>query len=125
MAALTTAAVSLYPAVSSGGSATAEIFLGPNTKGSLFTRRLKLVLTGQGGATNTISATALGFSQLVDAGTLWDATNSKGYPSVVDPVNNILILLDGSAAPAPVDVTTTAAYVTVTGFPFVAVTAPV
>lgn len=78
-------------------------------------RRLTLVLTGQGSATNTIPAHSLGFETLVNCGALWDSTNSKGYPAVVDPVNNVVLLLDGSAAPAPLDVTSSAAYITVLG----------
>lgn len=78
-------------------------------------RSLKLVLTGQGGQTNTIGATALGLGTLLDTSTLWDATNSKGYPAVIDPVNNLLILLSGADPTAPVDVTSTATYITVTG----------
>lgn len=110
MASLASSAVSLYP--TTGG---AERFpMGVDNR-TYVERRLKLVLTGQGGQTNTIPASVLGFDKLISANALWDAQNSKGYPAVVDPVNNILILLDGSAAPAPVDVTSTGAYVTVTG----------
>lgn len=110
MAALASSAVSLYPTDS-----TAEYFEFGKDNRLVITRRLKLVLTGQGGLTNTIGADALGFSKLLSCCNLWDETNSKGYPAVVDPANNRLILLDGSAAPAPVDVTSTVTYVTVTG----------
>jgi hypothetical protein len=112
MASLAASAVSDYPTDLSRTDY-------PAGKGNrnLVRRQLKLTLTGQGGATNTIPASALGFATLVEVSVLWDATNSKGYPAVIDPVNNIVILLDGSAAPAPVDVTTTAAYITVTGTP--------
>lgn len=110
MSALARSAVALYPGTPSlSGS---EFY---SDKHQLVTRRLKLTLTGQGGLTNTISGGVLGFSLLTDATNLWDSTNSKGYPTVIDPVNNLLILLDGSAAPAPVDVTATA-YVNVTGY---------
>ncbi len=78
-------------------------------------RRLKLTLTGQGGQTNTITAHALGFSTLVSCGTLFDDENNKGYPASVDPVTNTIILFDGAAAPAAVDVTSNAAYITVLG----------
>lgn len=124
MAALGSSAVSLYPAVSSGGSAPAELSLG-TTGNSPIMRRLVLVLTGQGGQTNTIGATALGFSTLISCSTLFDDTNNKGYPAAVDPVTNTINLFDGAAAPAPVDVTSSAAYITVTGFPFLVATAPV
>lgn len=112
MAALASTAVSNYPTSDIGR------YLGRDQ--SVVQRRLLLVLTGQGGATNTIGATTLGFSKLHSCSVLWDATNAKGYPAVVDPVNNVIILLDGSAAPAPVDVTTTAAYITVIGSPAIA-----
>ncbi len=113
MAALDPSAVTPYPL--SSGVGTLDFFTSHAQQ--VASRQLVLVLTGQGGATNTIGAAALGFSKLVSATPLWDATNSKGYPTVVDPVNNILILLDGSAAPAPVDVTSSAAYIRVEGTP--------
>lgn len=110
MAALGSSAVSLYP--TSGPS---EWFPRGKDDRTVIQRSLLLVLTGQGGATNTIGASALGLQTLLECSALWDATNAKGYPAVIDPVNNVIILLDGAAAPAPVDVTTTAAYITVTG----------
>lgn len=117
MAALTASAVSLYPAVNvtDGPSDLSQRF--PAGKGSrgIVEKQFLLVLTGQGGQTNTIGAAALGFDKLIAASTLWDGTNSKGYPAVIDPVNNILILLSGADPQAPVDVTTTAAYIRVTG----------
>ncbi len=113
MAALASDAVSLYPNNSSG-------WWYSGRDQTQITRRLKLVLTGQGGATNTIGAAALGFSTILSCGALWDATNSKVYPATVDPVNGVIILADGSAAPAPVDVTSTATYITVTGTPVMA-----
>lgn len=110
MSALASSAVSLYPADGS-----AEFYPRGKDDRSVITRRLKLVLTGQGGQTNTIGAAALGFSKLLECSNLFDETNAKGYPAVIDPVNNVIVLLDGSSAPAPVDVTTTVAYITVTG----------
>jgi hypothetical protein len=112
MAALAKAAVSPY-----GGFANISAAEFYQRNSQLVVRRLKLVLTGQGGQTNTIGAHALGFELLVDCSTLFDATNSKGYPAAIDPVNNILVLFDGAAAPAPVDVTSTATYITVYGVP--------
>lgn len=109
MAALAASAVSLYP---TDGSA--ERYPDKGNR-DVIERRLKLVLTGQGGQTNTIGASALGFSKLISCGILFDDENNVGYPAVVDPVANIILLLDGAAAPAPVDVTSTAAYITVTG----------
>lgn len=110
MAALAASAVTLYPTDGSG-----EFFTMGLDNRSIITRRLKLVLTGQGGLTNTIGASALGFSKLLWCGNLVDDQNDKGYPAVVDPVNNQVILYDGAAAPAPVDVTSSASYIVVTG----------
>lgn len=109
MAALAASAVSDYP---TDGSA--QYYPDKGQRG-IFTRRVKLVLTGQGGQTNTVGAAALGFSSVYFCSNLFDDTNNVGYPAVVDPVLNIILFLDGAAAPAPVDVTTTAAYITVTG----------
>lgn len=111
MAALASSAVSLYPT----GLGEAEYFPCGADNRNIITRRLKLVLTGEGGQTNTIGAAALGFSSLISCSNLFDDTNNVGYPAVVDPVANIILLLDGAAAPAPVDVTSTATYITVTG----------
>ncbi len=110
MAVLAKTAVASYPA-----SAGADYY--PLQTTQLVSRQYTLTLTGQGGATNTIPASALGLATLVSCSNLWDATNSKGYPAVIDPVNNVILLLDGSAAPAPVDVTSSAAYIRVVGAP--------
>lgn len=110
MAALASSAVSFYPTTQAS-----DTYLGRDS--SVVKRRLKLVLTGQGGQTNSIGAAALGFSQLIDCSNLFDDENNKVYPAVVDPVANTIILADGSAAPAPVDVTASAAYIVVTGNP--------
>lgn len=118
MASLASTAVAGYPsAVVSASVSRRQWWYPDSNQKSLVTKSFALTLTGQGGATNTIPASALGFSVIYDCSNLWDATNSKGYPAVIDPVNNIIILLDGSAAPAPVDVTSSAAYITVTGSP--------
>jgi hypothetical protein len=110
MAALAKSAVSLYPAPPNLSES--EFFM---SRRSLVVRRLKLVLTGQGGQTNTIPWSALGFSLVAGCTTLFDDTNNLGYPAAVDPVTSTIVLFDGAAAPAPVDVTTTAAYITVWG----------
>ena len=111
MSALAASAVSLYPT----GLGFNQYY--PVGKGdtAIIARRLKLVLTGQGTAANPITSEALGFSTLLEVQPLWDAANTKGYPAVIDPVNDLLILLDGSAAPAPVDVTSAESYITVVG----------
>jgi hypothetical protein len=111
MAALASTAVSLYP--TSIGTSEFQSF-GPGGV-RMLVRRLKLVLTGQGGATNTIGATALGFKTLVRCSNLLDVTNSKSYQAVVDPVNNV-ILLSAIAADTFADITTTVAYITVEGY---------
>lgn len=119
MAALAASAVALYPAPSTLATASRPSWWYPGGKDTrnIVTKSFVITSLAQGDATDTIGAAALGFAVILDAGTLWDATNSKGYPTVIDPVNNIIILLDGSAAPAPVKVTTTTAYITVTGTP--------
>jgi hypothetical protein len=111
MAALASSAVSLYPT----GAGAAEFYPKGKDDRSVITRRLLITSLAQGDATDTIGASALGFTTLLSASSLWDDTNSKGYPTVVNPITNVIILLDGSAAPAPVKVTTTSAYITVTG----------
>lgn len=112
MAALASTAVTAYPTNLSRDNYPQ----GKGTRG-VVSRSLKLVLTGQGGATNTIGASALGFTTILYASSLWDATNSKIYPAVVDPVNNVILLSSGADPQAPVDVTSTATYITVTGTP--------
>lgn len=107
MAALASTAVSLYPT----SAREAENYT--STKGTFF-RRLKLVLTGQGGATNTIGAAALGFKKLTDCSQLFDVTGAKVIPATVDPVNNV-ILLGAPGTGVPTDVTTTVAYIMVWG----------
>lgn len=110
MATLASTAVAHYPT-----SGARDYY--PGRDNALVSYSLKLTLTGQGGRTNTITAAALGFSTLRSVSPLWDDTNTKGYPAVIDPVTNTIVLLDGSAAPAPVDVTSSAAYITVVGDP--------
>ena len=119
MAALASSAVALYPAINAttGPDALSEIYPAGKGERRIVERSLKLTLTGQGGQTNTIGASALGFVKLLKVTSLWDAQNSKGYPAVVDPVNNVVILLDGNTTPTPVDVSSTAAYIRVTGVP--------
>ena len=107
MAALAPSAVSLFPT----SLAEAEDY--GSMKG-IFWRRLKLVLTGQGGSTNTIGAAALGFKKLVACGPLFDVTGAKITPAVVDPVNNV-ILLGAPGTGVPTDLTTTVAYIMVWG----------
>lgn len=115
MSILASSAVSLYPTPGPTATRPPEWYSeGKGTRG-IITRSLKITSLAQGDQTDTIGAAALGLSNILDASSLWDATNNVGYIAVIDPVNNIIILLDGSAAPAPVKVTTTTAYITVTG----------
>ena len=111
MAALASSAVSLYPT----GAGAAEFYPKGKDDRSVITRRLKITFLAQGDATDTIGASALGFTTLLSASSLWDDTNSKGYPVVVNPITNVILLLDGAADPAPKKVTADAAYITVTG----------
>jgi hypothetical protein len=113
MAVLASTAVTPYP---TDGSA--SYYIG---KGStIVVKRLKLVLTGEGGQTNTIGAAALGFSKLISCSNLFDDTNNKFYLATVDPVANVILLGDGATPSAPVDVTAAATYITVTGNPPIA-----
>lgn len=112
MAALASSAVSLYPTGSSGSYY-------PGRSQDVICKRLKLVLTGQGGQTNTIGAAALGFGKLISCTSLFDDSNNLVYGAVVDPVLNV-ILLDAGNAGTPTDVTAAATYITVTGTPVLA-----
>lgn len=110
MATLAKSAATLYGA--NGLAQTANQF--HSRQEELVYRRLKLVLTGQGGQTNTIGARALGFGTLVSCGNMFDDTNNLVYGAVVDPVTNTIVVDAGNAG-TPTDVTTTAAYITVLG----------
>ena len=109
MAVLASSQVSLYPTNGNG-----DFYLGSRGR-ELIGRRVKLVLTGQGGQTNTIGAAALGFENLYFCGMFFDDTNNVGYPAAVDPVTNTINLFDG----VPTDVTATG-YITVIGSPLLA-----
>lgn len=109
MAALDADAVSDYP------TNNARTFY-PGRNQDVVQRTVKLVLTGQGGQTNTIPASAFKFDKLISCSNLFDDTNNLVYGAVVDPVTNTIVL-DANNAGTPTDVTTTAAYITVTGTP--------
>ncbi len=83
MAALASSQVSLYPTE----VGKAEFYPRGKDDRTVITRRLKITSLAQGDATDTIGASALGFTDILSCGTLWDATNSKGYPTVIDPVD--------------------------------------
>src|SRR6478736_6008991 len=109
MADLASSAVSLQPA----SLGEAEFWM--TKRRGLFSRRIKLTGVTQGGATNRLTASALGFTKVVDCGNFHDTTSGKVQPAVVDPVNNI-VLLGAGAANAIGDVTATTGYIVVTGY---------
>jgi hypothetical protein len=111
MASLSKTAVTPYP----GGDITISEWASPG-KGNrgLYTRRVKVALTGQGTAANPIPAAAFGFTTLVNCGNLIDITNSKLIPAAVDPTRNI-ILLGGGAANIAQDITSAESYIMVEG----------
>jgi hypothetical protein len=109
MADLAASAVSLTPTSLSE----AEFWL--TKRRGLFMRRIKLTGVTVGGATNRITASALGFTKLVYCGNFHDTTGGKVQPAVVDPVNNV-ILLGAGASNAIGDVTTTTGYISVAGY---------
>ena len=110
MSALAASAVSDYPTDLS------RRFYPDKGNRQVIQKTLKLVLTGQGGQTNTIGAAALGFSQLISCSNLFDDENNKVYQAVVDPVANV-ILLSAIAADTTADITANATYITVVGSP--------
>lgn len=109
MANLSSSAVSLNP--TSLGEA--EFWL--TKRRGLFMRRIKLTGVSVGGATNKITASALGFTKLVDCGSFFDSTNGKVIPAVVDPVNNV-ILLGAGASLAVGDLSSVTGYINVSGY---------
>ena len=102
-------AVSLTPA---GDLSAGEFF---QEGRSYFTRRVKLTSVSVGGATNKITASALGFNKLIDCGSFFDSTNNKVIPAAVDPIHNN-ILLGAGASLAVGDLSTVTGYITVSGF---------
>lgn len=110
MAALASSAVSLYP----GDLSSSEWPSGGKGNRARYTRNCKVVLTGQGTAANPIPAAAFGLSKLIWCSMLYDKTNGKGVPAVVDPTANTVLLV-GGAAGVPADVTSTEAYIRVEG----------
>lgn len=109
MADLPSSAVSLQPTSLSE----AEFWL--TKRRGLFMRRIKLTGASAGGATNRITAAALGFTKLVDCGSLFDSTNNKVIPAVVDPVNNVILLGAGTTL-AVGDLSSVTGYINVSGY---------
>ncbi len=109
MADLAASAVSLTPATDLGA---AEFY---QEGRAYFTRRIKLTSVSVGGATNKITASALGFKKLISCGSFFDSTNAKIIPAAVDPINNIILLGAGSSL-AVGDLSSVTGYITVWGF---------
>lgn len=111
MANLASTAVTLYP-----DSLDALRF--PEGRGisSLVSKSCKVVLTGQGGTTNQIPASAFGLTRLTAVSNLLDKTNNKVYLATIDPVVDAIRLALTNADTAA-DVTSAESYITVTGFP--------
>src|SRR5690606_8318579 len=80
MPALLASQVSLLPDSLDAGE---FAFGGPVDK-KVVLRRIKLTAVSVGGQTNTVGAAALGFSDLVLCGNLFDDTNNKIVPAAVD-----------------------------------------
>lgn len=112
MAALAPTAVSLYP----GDIQVSEWPSGGKGNRARYKRYCKVVLTTQGTAANPIPASAFGLSKLTWCSMLYDRTNGKGIPAVVDPTTNTILLV-GGAAGVPADVATTEGYIQVEGSP--------
>jgi hypothetical protein len=93
-----------------------ELYPAGRGERGIIARRLKLVITSEGGASNTITAAELGFSKLLWCSNLCDTANGKIYLAVVDPTLNTLQLA-ATAADTAADVTSTASYITVVGTP--------
>jgi hypothetical protein len=92
----------------------------------LTTRVLKLVLTGEGGLTNTITAAVLGVKKILSCSNLYDKTNGVIYKAAPNETGSLLLLSattatyddpDVTVSEAIADVTTTEAYVTIVGYP--------
>ena len=111
MASLAKTAVSAYPTGDIAASEWAST--GKGNRGT-YTRMCKVVLSGQGTATNPIPAAAFGFTRLLACGPLVDITGAKVVPAAVDPTRNI-VLLAGGASGALADVTSAESYITVQG----------
>jgi hypothetical protein len=110
MAALANTAVSPSPS----DIASSEWPSGGKGSRARYTRYCKVVLSGQGTAANPIPAAAFGLSKLIWCSMLYDKTNGKGIPAVVDPVANTILLV-GGAAGVPADVTSAESYIRVEG----------
>lgn len=113
MADLAASAVSLYPTELGA----AEFW--PNGKGdrTLIGRRLKIVLTGQGGATNKITASALGFDKLVTCSPFTDDSGNTIYLTNVNPVTNIIEIVNDPLNATDIGDASATVYATVTGTP--------
>ena len=89
----------------------------------LTTKRLTLVLTGQGGASNTIGATALGFTSFTGCTNAITSDDGFIHPAAVSYDGSKILLIDVSKNEAntatrdvPLDITGLTIRITVTGY---------
>lgn len=106
-------------ALASGAVTVHESTMIPGTK-PIRIKRLTLVLTGQGGASNTISASTLGFVRLLGCTNATADDDGFLYPAMVSYDGSKLFLTDMSGATdatrdVPTDITDTIR-ITITGF---------
>lgn len=92
----------------------------PATGVRLTTKHLTLVLTGQGGATNTIDASTLGFTKMLTTSNAIADDDGFIYPASISYDGSKLLLIDASGATdatrdVPTDITDTVRVV-VTGY---------
>lgn len=85
-------------------------------------RRLRLALSGQGTATNQITASVLGFKAMDGCTNLYDSNNVAVYPATLNEDGSLLLLSDPAQAtdadrPDAADLTIDPAYITVWGQP--------
>lgn len=105
MASLAADAVSLYPTALGA----AEWFPDKANR-TILTRRLQLVLTGQGDAIDQIGAAALGFDKILTTSNAFLDDGDVTYIAAVNPLLNIILL----EAPDGTSATTVSGTVTIT-----------
>ena len=85
-----------------------------STNRELIMKRVSMALTGQGDASDEITASALGFTKILFCTAAHDVTNSKVYPATIED-DEETILLGGGASNAYSTVTGTVE-ITVIGY---------
>lgn len=95
----------------------------PATGVRLTTKQLTLVLTGQGGNTNTIDASTLGFTKMLTTSNAITSDDGFLHPAVISYDGSKLLLIDASKNEAntatrdvPTDLTGITIRVVVTGY---------